>query len=289
MTKKYGATAASLMALCFASTAVASGFGSSSSQAPMPGFGGPGMSFPGSGGPWGATSNAPQAGAAPTSQGYSQPSYPKYAPSPPPQARESAPVLPPTYGEQPYAPPADAYPPAQGAYPPPRQAREAGPVPPAAYGEQPRYAPPADAYPPASGAYPPPRQAREAGPVPPAAYGEQPRYAPPAGAYPPAQWAQPPAQWAYPPPREPARFPPSAAPYPVAPGVAPPDPGAAAPPSGAYPPPSGGYGNSPGYPSRGQPSADVRNEDGKDKGGFNPGNMMNKMPNPMNMFGGSKN
>ena len=29
-------------------------------------------------------------------------------------------------------------------------------------------------------------------------------------------------------------------------------------------------------------------EDGKGKGGFNPMNMMNKMPNPMNMFGGNK-
>ena len=42
-------------------------------------------------------------------------------------------------------------------------------------------------------------------------------------------------------------------------------------------------------PPQGQPPVDNRNEDGKDKGGFNPSNMMNKMPNPMNMFGGGKN
>ena len=216
MTTKYSATAVSLMALFFASTAVASGYGGSSPQSPMPGFGGPGMSFPGSSGPWGAPSNPSQVGAPPASQRNKPSSYPKYAPPPPPQARESA-------------------------------------------------------------------------PVPPATYGEQPGYAPPAGAYPPAQWHYPPAQWAYPPPRVPAGYPPSAAPYPVAPGAAPPDTEVSAQPPGAYPLPPGADGTSPGYPPQGQPPVDNRNEDSKGKGGFNPSNMMNKMPNPMNMFGGSKN
>ncbi len=92
--------------------------------------------------------------------------------------------------------------------------------------------------------------------------------------------------------------------FPVAPGAAPPDAGVSAQPPGAYPLPPGAYGTSPGYPPQGQspqgyppqgqspqgqPPVDNRNEDGKDKGGFNPSNMMNKMPNPMNMFGGGKN
>jgi hypothetical protein len=67
---------------------------------------------------------------------------------------------------------------------------------------------------------------------------------------------------------------------------APPAPGAA-PPAGYGAP--GAYGAPPGYgPPPGQDPDDPNADTGKDKSGFNPMNMMNKMPNPMNMFGGKK-
>jgi len=53
--------------------------------------------------------------------------------------------------------------------------------------------------------------------------------------------------------------------------------------------PPDSYGAPPGYPPPpGDEPGDRRDEAGKDKGSFNPMNMMNKMPNPMKMFGSGK-
>ncbi len=254
----YGLSAASLLTmLCVGTVSAAGGSGGSSPypQMPqMPGFGAPGMNFPGGGG--GAPPPASGAGA-PNAPAYAAPSASGYAPPP---AFGNAPPTAPGYAP----PPASGYapPPAQG-YPPPKQPPQAPAsvppgAPPAGYG-----APPG--MPSAAGAYPP-----GAAPYPPAGQGYPP------GA-PPGYPAAPPG---YPPPAEAPGAPPVSG-APAAHGAAPP-------PSG-YPPPGAAYGAPPGYPPPpGSPGEEPKGEDGKGKGGFNPMNMMNKMPNPMNMFGGNK-